>query len=75
MKAKLMEAIDRAGGQTALARKLGIKQGHIGSWVHRFKKAPPAEYVLKIESITGISRHDLRPDVFGEQPTKAEEGK
>lgn len=28
----------------------------------------PAERVLDIEAFTGISRHDLRPDVFGEAP-------
>lgn len=71
MKTKLIEAIEKAGGQTALAKKLGIKQGHVGSWIHRFKKAPPSEYVLQIEEITGVSRHDLQPDVFGEKPQEA----
>ncbi|MBN0189661.1 helix-turn-helix domain-containing protein, partial [Pseudomonas aeruginosa] len=26
----------------------------------------PAEMVLKVEALTGVSRHRLRPDVFGE---------
>lgn len=30
------------------------------------RRRVPAERVLEIEKITGISRHDLRPDVFGE---------
>lgn len=67
-KEKFIEAIEIAGGQSELARKLGIKQGHINMWVHRNKKAPPPEYVLQIEEITGISRHELRPDVFGDKP-------
>lgn len=25
----------------------------------------PAEFVLTVEGMSGISRHDLRPDVFG----------
>ncbi|GGZ83059.1 hypothetical protein GCM10007161_13140 [Ignatzschineria indica] len=62
----LLQAIDAVGGQSQLADALNIKQGHVGMWVHRDKKAPPAEYVLKIEEITGISRHKLRPDVFGD---------
>lgn len=70
-KEHLIKAIDAAGGQSQLADALNIKQGHIGMWVHRDKKAPPAEYVLKIEEITGVSRHKLRPDVFGEEKKEA----
>lgn len=33
----------------------------------------PAERVLEIERITGISRHDLRPDVFGPAPAPVAE--
>lgn len=29
----------------------------------------PAQRVIEVETLTGISRHDLRPDVFG--PAKA----
>jgi DNA-binding transcriptional regulator YdaS (Cro superfamily) len=25
----------------------------------------PAEHVLTVEGLTGISRHELRPDIFG----------
>ena len=27
-------------------------------------KRVPAEYVLRIEAATGVSRHDLRPDIY-----------
>lgn len=65
----LQRAIDSVGGQNALARKLhdtfGLKvqQGHVWHWVHKSKKAP-AEHVLAIEHVSGVSRFDLRPDVF-----------
>jgi hypothetical protein len=36
------------------------------SSVHQWKEIP-AEYVLAIEGLTEISRHLLRPDVFGKQ--------
>lgn len=67
--AALQRAIDTAGGQAALARVLStesrtVKQGHVWSWLNRTRKVP-AEYVLPIESHTGVSRHDLAPDVFG----------
>jgi hypothetical protein len=30
----------------------------------------PAERVIEFETLTGVSRHNLRPDVFGEAPKK-----
>jgi DNA-binding transcriptional regulator YdaS (Cro superfamily) len=35
--------------------------------------AVPAERVLEIERLTGVSRHELRPDVFGPAPQEAAE--
>ena len=50
-------ARDAAGGWTNIARPLGIS---------------PADRVLAVEKATGVSRHKLRPDVFGEMPEAAE---
>jgi DNA-binding transcriptional regulator YdaS (Cro superfamily) len=64
----LQKAIAVAGGQLALARKLGLKQGHIWWWLNRSKRVP-AKQVLAIEAETGISRYELRPDVYGPAPS------
>ena len=32
----------------------------------------PVERVLNVEAITGVSRHDLRPDVYGVSGVAAE---
>lgn len=68
-KKALFEAVTICGGQVALARKLGISQGHLWSWMHRDKKVP-AERCAAIEAATGgaVTRYDLRPDVFGTAP-------
>lgn len=58
----LKEACRRAGGQTALAKQIGKTQGHVSQWIHR--RRLPAEEVLGIERATGVSRHDLRPDIY-----------
>jgi len=62
-----MTALDRAveavGSQLALANALGIKSPSISGWYDR--KKIPVERVIAIESATGVSRHELRPDVFG----------
>lgn len=68
-KTPLELAVATAGGQSALARLLTtsdrvVRQGHVWAWINRDGRVP-AEHVLAIESATGVSRHLLRPDVFG----------
>lgn len=43
------------------AEALGVPLTEIAAW----DKVPP-EMVLKVEKVTGVSRHKLRPDVFGD---------
>ena len=43
----------------AIARALKITHGAVSQW-----ESVPAERVLDVESVTGISRHDLRPDIY-----------
>ena len=56
-------AIEAAGGPSALSRQIGISAQAISQW----DRVPPAR-VLDVERITGISRHDLRPDIYGPAP-------
>ena len=64
-------AIKAAGTQQALADALGIRSPSISEWKGRGRV--PAERVLDVERITGLSRHDLRPDVFGPAPSESEQ--
>ena len=63
-----MTPLDRViaslGSQSALATVIGVKQQTVSVWV-KAGKPIPAEHVVKIETETGISRSDLRPDLFG----------
>jgi DNA-binding transcriptional regulator YdaS (Cro superfamily) len=59
----LRRAIRNAGGQAALARRLGVSQQLLSGWVTGAKRIR-AERVLKIEKETGIPRHELRPDLY-----------
>jgi DNA-binding transcriptional regulator YdaS (Cro superfamily) len=64
----LDEAKKNAGGSTGLARALGdLTPQAISQW-----KVVPADRVLKVEEITGVSRHRLRPDIFGPAVEAAE---
>ncbi|MDF3830938.1 MULTISPECIES: transcriptional regulator [unclassified Pseudocitrobacter] len=65
----LSEAINAAGGQSELARKLSltsgkqIKQQQVWNWLHR-EKRPPIKQSQFIETVTGVAKEKLRPDVF-----------
>lgn len=64
------KAIKMAGGPAALAKAIG---GLTSQAVSQWKKVPP-ERVLDVEGVTGVSRHELRPDVFGPAPHKKKQG-
>lgn len=57
----LSRAIDAAGGIGQLARKIGIAQPSVSNW-----NRVPAERVIAVEAVTGVSRRVLRPDLYGE---------
>lgn len=63
MTVTIRELAERAGGIKSFARQLGVKHQSLYSW-HKV----PAERVLEIERITGVSRHVLRPDIYGPPP-------
>ena len=47
------------GRRIALATGLGVTAGAVSQW-----DRVPAGRVLDVERLTGISRHDLRPDLY-----------
>lgn len=71
------EACERAksaaGGPSALARALTESGAVISSQAISKWDRVPAERVLEVERLTGVSRYELRPDVYGPAPAKAPE--
>jgi TorA maturation chaperone TorD len=59
----LDRAIDAAGGVAELARKIGISQPSVSNW-----RKVPAQRVIAVEAATGVSRNDLRPDLYSVPP-------
>ena len=60
-------AKSKLGGNGGIATALGnLTSQAVSQW----NRVPPAR-VLDIEALTGISRHELRPDIFG-AATKAD---
>lgn len=50
------------GGQSALARALKVTPQAVQRWCSTGKI--PAERVLEVEQASGVSRHELRPDLY-----------
>ena len=55
----IIMACKQAGGMRALARAIGINYQNIQGW-----RRIPAERMIDIETVTGIPRERLRPDLF-----------
>lgn len=58
----IQRAVEAAGGVQAVAEKFGIRRQAIEKWINH-KRLPPKR-VLELEAASGISRHDLRPDLY-----------
>lgn len=58
----VVRAAKAAGGQSALARILGCTPQNVQRMCATGRVT--AERVLQIEAATGISRHELRPDLY-----------
>jgi DNA-binding transcriptional regulator YdaS (Cro superfamily) len=55
-------ALDRAGGFNGLARALKLARSTVWQWPRI--PVDPVNYVLTIEALYQIPRHELRPDVY-----------
>jgi DNA-binding transcriptional regulator YdaS (Cro superfamily) len=67
-------ALENAMGelsQTAFAERIGngASQQLVSYWMKTGRVG--GGYVLAVEAATGISRHELRPDIFGVEPSQA----
>lgn len=66
----LLKAIERAGGQEALAKAINVPQSTVSFWLNKAKKGVAAEKVAEVERITLVPRYELRPDLY-EPPSSA----
>lgn len=65
-KTPLKRAIEAVGGLAGLAKPLGISEQAISQW----DEVPPLR-VLAVERVSGIPRHELRPDLYPPEPEAA----
>lgn len=61
---KIEAAVRDAGSQAKLAERLGVSQQQI-SYLLNDAGRVSAEMAVKLETVLGIPREELRPDIFG----------
>ncbi|WP_422569981.1 YdaS family helix-turn-helix protein [Antarcticirhabdus aurantiaca] len=59
MEAALIRAVDRVGGPAAVGRSFAISSQAVGQW-----KVCPHKRVIELERLSGVSRFELRPDLY-----------
>ena len=64
---------DAIRGPVGLARALSERGRRISSQAVSQWVRVPAGRVLDVEAVTGISRHILRPDIYGPEPNSPRE--
>lgn len=69
----LREAVARLGSQQGLADICAVSQTAVWKWLQAGKALPP-KHVLAVEAATGISRHELRPDIYPIETTQSPTG-
>lgn len=55
----LNRAVSSVGGQATFARLIGVTPQAVSQW----KEVPPLR-VLAVENVSGVPRHELRPDLY-----------
>lgn len=64
----LQKAIATLGGQVKLADAINTSQQNVSNWLRTGKVAP--DKVILIEKATGVSRYELRPDIYPSEESK-----
>ena len=66
METALQAAIRAVGTAQKFAEMIGVTPQAVSQW-----RRVPALRVLKVEAVSGVSRHDLRPDIYPREEVAA----
>ncbi|AJA97803.1 MULTISPECIES: transcriptional regulator [Klebsiella pneumoniae complex] len=60
----LDKAIEAAGSARKLSIALGVTSMSVSHWKNRNHGIVPPSYIFPIFNITGVTPHELRPDLY-----------
>lgn len=59
----MAKAVYVAGGQSSLAKKVGVTQGAVWKWVRGIKKVSPVHAVAVSNAVTALTGNQLQRDL------------
>lgn len=65
---ELKKAVEKAGGQSAVARKIGCTSQAVSKWCNTGEV--PMKRLIDFEKATGIPREKLYPELFAGKPSR-----
>ena len=65
METAVERAVRLAGGQSALARAVGVTPQAVQQWVTQGRIS--YRKVIDVERVTGVPRYELRPDLYPQE--------
>lgn len=67
----IKRAVEKEGSLARVAERLGRTRQALEQWnTVKGKFRVPPKHVLALEAMSGISRHQLRPDIYGPPPKR-----
>jgi hypothetical protein len=64
--ASVAEAVNKAGGTTAVAHSFGLVPSAVAGWKARGRV--PARYVRRLAAMAAMKPEEIDPDTFGDKP-------
>jgi DNA-binding transcriptional regulator YdaS (Cro superfamily) len=62
----IKSAVEKHGSLARVAERLRVTRQAIEQWnTAKGKFRVPPKHVLALEAMSGVSRHELRPDIYG----------
>lgn len=68
---ELSKAVEGAGGQSEVARKIGVTSQAVSKWCAAGEV--PLKRLIAFEQATGVPREDLYPELFQKTPVATQD--
>ncbi|WP_369952175.1 transcriptional regulator [Ralstonia syzygii] len=69
MESSIEKAVQAVGSQSALARAVHVTPQAVQQWVEAGRVSH--KKVIEVERVSGVPRHELRPDIYPTDSTSA----
>lgn len=65
----IVKAVEVIGGNVKMGALLGVHPSFVSHWKNEVRPVPIC-YLDAIHKATGVSKYEIRPEIYGEDPAK-----